>query len=292
MGRSRSGHVILYLAVAIPVVVGFATFAVDYGRVQLAKSQLRMAADSAARAAATSLPNGVAAAQASAVAMGAANKCDGVDVAIDSSNDIEFLWWNDLTHTYTVLSGAARSGANAIRVTARRTTARGNTINLTFGPVIGATHCDVSVTSTATYKLTPAAYGVIGLTKFDVDGDIDSYDSSAGSYSAGSAKSKARIASNADIKLKAGTVIHGDAWAGVGKSVNGGTVTGSIKSLTANLVAPSASAGAAASTNDNGNLSSAYFNGTDFTMSSGSYTIPAGTYYIHNINLTNNSLIN
>ena len=51
----RNGSVIIYVVVIMTAVLGITTFAVDYGRMQLCKTQLRQAADAAAMYAVTGL---------------------------------------------------------------------------------------------------------------------------------------------------------------------------------------------------------------------------------------------
>src|SRR5688500_18472135 len=56
--RRPGGMTIIYLLVMLTVLLALASFAVDYGRVQLAKTQLRIATDSAAKWGALGVKNG------------------------------------------------------------------------------------------------------------------------------------------------------------------------------------------------------------------------------------------
>src|SRR5687768_12864121 len=47
--KTRKGMSMLYVIIVMTVVFGFASLAMDYGKVQLAKTQLRTAVDSSAR---------------------------------------------------------------------------------------------------------------------------------------------------------------------------------------------------------------------------------------------------
>src|SRR5205814_1601632 len=94
------------------------------------------AADAAARAAVAGLPT-PGTAQNNAVAVGGANLVDGSSMTIDSTNDVEFGTWNASNKTFSVLTGVGRSAANAIRVTAHRSAARGTAVPLIFGKVVG-----------------------------------------------------------------------------------------------------------------------------------------------------------
>jgi Flp pilus assembly protein TadG len=290
--RTRRGTTIIYLGIVIPAVIALASFAVDYARVQIAKSQLRLTVDAAARAGAASIPSGVTSAQNSVVAVAASNNCDGAPVSIDSNLDIDFGTWSENARTFTVLSGVSRANANALRVFGRRTAARSNPIPLTFGPIVGAQNCNVTVSCIAMYSQTPATYGVIALSKFDIKGNVDSYDSGNGQWTAVSATSNGSVACNTDIKMGGTSVIHGDAHYGTGYMVNGGSVTGSASALSTPVTAPAATAGNAATSNDDANLPGGYFNGTDFVMNGGSCTLPAGTYYIGKFTLNSGAVVN
>src|SRR5690349_7829892 len=116
---SRRGMVIVFAVLMLLALVGFCSLAVDYGRVQTAKTELQRTADAAARAAVANVSGGISNAQSAATNVAAANTANGAAVAL-ASTDIEFGTWNPTSRTFTVLSGAARSGANAIRITARQ----------------------------------------------------------------------------------------------------------------------------------------------------------------------------
>src|SRR5688500_14686800 len=90
--------------VFIAVGLAIASVAVDYGRVQMGKTQLRMAADAAARAGITQIGSTITNVQDLAAQIALANKCDGTPIVLDKANDIEFLDWDTTTRTYTVLS--------------------------------------------------------------------------------------------------------------------------------------------------------------------------------------------
>ena len=248
MGRSRSGHAILYLAVAVPVVLGFCAFAVDFGRVQLAKSQLQSGATAAARAGVANISGGVSAAQSAAGAMAGNNLCDGNAIMLDVNTDIDFLAWNDSNGTFTVLKGGSRSGANAMRVTARRTAARGNLIHLALARAIGLN--DFDVTATAIAKISPVfPFAGLDSITFSGQGNTDSFDSSLGAYSASAARKNGTVASNGDIALGGNSVVKGDAHPGIGGTLNisgASSVSGSKTPLISKLAfgAPQVPAGA------------------------------------------------
>src|SRR5262245_6123647 len=89
----RRGVVIYYMAGAMVALCGFCSLAVDLGRVQLVKTELRRSADAAARAAAGVLPD-YTTGTSLAIQYAQANKADNQPVDLDSAADIEFGTWN------------------------------------------------------------------------------------------------------------------------------------------------------------------------------------------------------
>lgn len=151
--RRRRAVAIIYIVVAMAVMLGFCSLAVDLGRVQVAKTELRRAADAAARAACANLSNGSSQTKNAAVVMAALNNCDGTPIQIDKNLDITFLQWNG-PNNYTVVGTAAQ--ANAVRVHCHRTAADGNPIPLMFASILGPKSCDVNATATAALNATSA----------------------------------------------------------------------------------------------------------------------------------------
>src|SRR6187397_447336 len=100
----RRGLALGYAIVAMTAVIALISLAIDYGRVQIAKTQLRIAADSAARAAAGTFDKGTTTALNTATAIAAANKADGVTVTL-APEDVEFGTWDSVTRVFTPLTG-------------------------------------------------------------------------------------------------------------------------------------------------------------------------------------------
>ena len=116
----RQGIAAAYSILMLVALCGLVSMGVDLGRVQLAKTELRSAADAAARAGVAGLATSVAQAKSDAVDTAAANTCDGSSLVIDPTLDIDFGNWDSNTRTFTLLSGAAQNNANSVRVTAHR----------------------------------------------------------------------------------------------------------------------------------------------------------------------------
>ena len=147
----RRGAVLLYSVVMMVTLMAISSLAVDWGRVQMVKTQLRTAVDAAARAGASGLEIGVAEALSRARATARANKADGASVDLDANLDVELGLWNATTRKFTKLTGAAQAGANAIHVIARRTEERGNAVRMTFAHFVGHASHNVQADAIAAY---------------------------------------------------------------------------------------------------------------------------------------------
>jgi hypothetical protein len=148
MQRSRArGVAALYVIVIMIALCALCSLGVDFGHVQLVKTELRRTADSAARAAASQMRVGKSAAIAKAVEYAGYNKADGSKVVLDPSKDIEFGTWNPAKEKFTKTNSNDISSCNAVHVIARRITARGNSVPLMFARVLGQDACDVEAES-------------------------------------------------------------------------------------------------------------------------------------------------
>jgi hypothetical protein len=138
---------IIYVVVSLTALLGFCSLAVDLGRVVVAKSQLRAAADAAARAAVAALPQGSSAAISAAQTIALKNQADGYAVTLAAS-DVIVGTWNSTTRTFS--SGGSANNTTtyqAVQVTTRRTKATNTAIPLLFAKILGAPSCDVTATS-------------------------------------------------------------------------------------------------------------------------------------------------
>jgi Flp pilus assembly protein TadG len=149
--QARKGVTVVYGIVIMVVMIMFVSLAVDMGRVQLAKTELRRAADASARYGAMGLKNilsGTSAATSNAIAAAADNTVDGSGVVV-SASDVKLLIWSSATHTGTVTTDPTL--ANAVQVTCRRTAASGNAIPMTFARVLGFNSYDSTASSVALF---------------------------------------------------------------------------------------------------------------------------------------------
>ncbi|MGD0390364.1 MAG: TadG family pilus assembly protein [Tepidisphaeraceae bacterium] len=148
-GSRRRGIAVIYVMLALIVMLGFCSLAVDLGRVQTAKTELRRAVDAAARSGAAFLPQGTDAVQNAALAIASKNKVDNLFLTLNTA-DVQVGVWNKSTQTFSK-SGSADNVTtfNAVQVIGRRTKANGNPIPLVFGSILGAATCDVNATAVA-----------------------------------------------------------------------------------------------------------------------------------------------
>ena len=281
--RARRGSALVYLTVAMVALVAFASLAVDLGRVQLVRGELQLAADAAARHGAAGLGSGTSAAQANAVNAANDNKADGTPVVLDPNTDIEFGTFNDSTKTFMALTGLAQSGADAIRVTARRTAATGNAVPLFFARVIGRTVCDVRASSVARYQPDLTYRGIVGLNGITMKNNtfVGSYNSAtttsptpATATSAGSLYSNGSITADNGSNLKGSVVLGPSA-----PNASGITVSGTTTYAGSALVAPPAAAWNPAA--NPGGIPQNY-------TANGNVTLPGGTYWFTSLTVNGN----
>jgi Flp pilus assembly protein TadG len=218
--RWGRGSAIVYTAAALVVLIGFASLAVDVGRVHLSRGELQAAADAAARAACAELPNGTTAARNAAVSMAAANKWDGKAITLYPDKELTFGIWDQSKRTFTPATGTTTP--NAVRVDLVRGAP------LMFAQAIGVRSFQVGAHSTATVIAENHAYSIIGLDSITMSGNAftDSYRSSSGAWSINSRSDFGAIASNGHIKLSDFVEVHGDSRCGIGKAT---TLSGSAK---------------------------------------------------------------
>src|SRR5205809_2214134 len=105
--NNKRGMSVVYMVFGIIMFGAFASLSIDMGRVQLAKTQERNAADSAARAAASSFGY-ISTAQSTAASYVSQYSVEGTALSLNVNQDVDFGTWNTATRTFTVLSGSNR----------------------------------------------------------------------------------------------------------------------------------------------------------------------------------------
>jgi Flp pilus assembly protein TadG len=226
--RGRHGIALIWAAIAMTVLIGFSSLAVDWGRVQLVKTELQRTADAAARHGATGIVTSGALSRYNAKAAASDNTADGATVGLDNA-DVTFGYWDNDAHSFS----ANASPWNACRVTVARTKAKGNPIKLYLAAAIGYSEIDVVATSTA-YSTTTSGYGMIVVNGTYMNGncEVDSFTSSVGSY-ASTVENGAKMASSfTPLDMVGIAQIRGDV-AYTGPSAPSGNITGARKKIDA-----------------------------------------------------------
>lgn len=152
MGEPRApvdderGAVLVFTALVIVVLLGMTALVVDMGRLFVVRAELQNAADSAAVAAASELPDP---ATAQVIALDyAALQHDGPGV-IATPTDVEVGNWDYVNETFT----ANATPLNAVQVVTRRTAAYGNDVENFFGAALGIARSNVSAIAVASKRL-------------------------------------------------------------------------------------------------------------------------------------------
>jgi Flp pilus assembly protein TadG len=126
--------------------LAFCSFAVDLGRVQTAKTELRRAADAAARAGVANLAQGTSAVDNAAIDMAAKNRCDGSYVALTAANVAIGVWDSTKASSAAFSTSGTANNVNTYAAVQIKTSQK---IPLLFGEILGAPTCTVNAVSTA-----------------------------------------------------------------------------------------------------------------------------------------------
>jgi len=148
-GGAHTGSALPYIVVAMIALVGVASIGVDWGHVEMVKTDMQRCADATARGyVELYLQSG----QNTAIASGA-QLYSAADNPVDSNSGIApkvtVTWgaWNTSTKTFSANWGGP--GTPAVKVTVARNAANGNSIPLTWAAVLGHGFCDVQVSAVA-----------------------------------------------------------------------------------------------------------------------------------------------
>ncbi len=218
--KHRRGAIAVLAAICIVVVLAFLAFSVDWGYITVTESELQNAADAGALSGARALTKGREQAISAAQLWAGKNVAAGQSVATVASGDVEIGLWDDDTASFTVLPANSAESPNAVRVTCRRTAARGNALNLFLAPVIGTRSANLTASATAAINRDRCGI-IVGLDSVDIrNGRIDSYNSELGTYSQQSPRQHGDVCGDGPITLSPQGAINGDALPGKGYSVD------------------------------------------------------------------------
>ena len=226
----RAGMAMIYLLVMLTLIFALASFAVDYGRVQLSKTQLQMSTDAAAKWGALGLASGKNTVVARINSAAADNKVNGVAPTFNNSSVI-LGKWNSATRVFT----ANATPFNAVKVSGT------STIPLMLGNLVHKPSVTVHVSAVAR---TESLNGVIGLNGVDFKNNafVGSYNSSVNtSPTQATAGSNAKISSNGAIVGDHNGTLKGDLVIGPSGSVSASswTITGTTTSQSTGIASPS-----------------------------------------------------
>jgi hypothetical protein len=211
------------------------------------------------------------------------------------SSDVELGHWNDNTRTFT--NGG--TPVNAVRVTTRRDSNRGNTVGTFFGQLLGVT--EVNITARATAMKLPDLLGAIAASgSISITGNvtIDSYDSTQGSYDPATAGD---IVAGGDVSIGGNAEINGDVR-GETVSTSGNAETGDTSVSRRKVDYPSVDISDVEENNDNDSLPLIEQGGQEysplnsegnFRLTAGvAYEIPPGVYLFNDLTLDGQSSLN
>lgn len=162
--RNKRGVSLLWMAVTASVLAGTGAFAVDLGRLWLARNELQNVADAAALAGASALGSTHNEVRARARDLACENNAGGETVQLNAA-EIEPGNWDAETKTFTPLDMLSGSGGNAVRVTASRNCESNSPVGLCFGQLLGADDVELSACAIAVGEPGETGSGSDGLTQ-------------------------------------------------------------------------------------------------------------------------------
>lgn len=253
----RRATVLVLIVVLLPVLIGMAALTVDVGYMQAVVAEAQNAADAAAFAAASVFadPSWLLATegQSELVTSRALEYVDRnifLKPASSVGTIVELGRWDQESASFVALTGDDASSADAVRVAVTRFD-----MPYFFAAIFGKHRFDA--TREAVALVTPSCNGIWGLNSVTVPGTVttDSYDASAGPYSAGSAGTNGDVCSNGDITVAGSADIYGDVLGNtvtlLGASL---TISGIVDEVVTILDTPTLDFGDVATNNDNATI--------------------------------------
>jgi Flp pilus assembly protein TadG len=250
-------------------IIGMLAFAVDLGRITVAKSELQTAADAAARYAAQLIEDSEVNVTTAAQAAAAENRADGRVVSLSSVTRGRY---DSTQRTFTPNA----TPFNAVRVVAQRSGSDG--VPLIFARLFGISHQSITargfaVAGSASATLPSVAGpvgGFVGVDWFNINGPLNvrAWDSASNTHPNAST-AWARGQTRGPANLNSGVILQGELQTSGSVSMNSATITRGITTLPSgalNFITPTVpSSGVTNLGNYNG-------------PSGASQTFPAGKY--------------
>ncbi|HSH95171.1 MAG TPA: pilus assembly protein TadG-related protein, partial [Roseimicrobium sp.] len=272
---ARRGSTLAFSMIMLTALVAIASLALDYGKVELVRTELQRCADASARAGATYLAEGtsyieVDGARSAAISLSDNNTVSGRAIGL-LAGDVEIGNWDvELSPRFSI----SRSPLNAVRVRAQCLQSRGNAVPLSAASILGIESWDVGATATATVDPATSPNAMVGLDRVRF--------SSLGVL----ARINGDVVSNGDIEIgkPLGILVrvNGDARSYAGTVSKGvlAQITGSTAPLSKKLYYPPV---VLPTTNNNANISNYLDSGGDFNAVLAA-NIPSGTYVVRDLN--------
>lgn len=246
--HQRRGVTAALVAIMLPVLLGVAALTVDIGSVYVVRAQMQDIADAGALAGASALRDQDHDSLYSRADDVIARNKEAFGFS-SLSRTIVVGRWDPTTLTFTPTSAEEIISANAVRVQAVRPDSP-----LFFAGVMNKHY--TSIDREAIAMVRPSCAGLWGLDDVTVPGSvsIDSYDSTDGAYSAGSAEADGDVCSNGPITVQGSATINGDVLSASGDvTIVGGsaTITGIHEQQIEPILAPVIDFGDALANNNN-----------------------------------------
>jgi hypothetical protein len=220
---------VVYGIVAMCIGLALAILAVEYGRVQLVKTELQTLADAACRAAAKGYHDGgMSGARSRARILAAVSKADSAQITL-ADGDFIFGHWNETTGQFETPGGS--KPIDSVKVTARRT------VTLTFSSFFGKSSVNVTAHATGRAPNSNTFAGFVALDGMDFKNTayVASYDSnSVLNPTTANANGKSSLTSNGVVSFKNNAAVNGDIVlgpAGREEHFNNLIITGEKKKL-------------------------------------------------------------
>lgn len=141
---SRRGVIVVLAAILVVFMLGMIAFALDIGVLNMSRTQLQAAADSAAMAAVTSANQSQAQMLTTAQQFAGYNSVCGSKVNLLSA-DVQWGMWDTTTRVFT----PSVSSGNAVKVTTRANSGTSGQVPLFFGAVLGLSGMDAQASAIA-----------------------------------------------------------------------------------------------------------------------------------------------
>lgn len=289
----NNGTILLYSTAAILAVLAVLSLAVDYGRVQMTKTELQRCADAAARAGASGLEIGPSEAILRATSYASLNPVNGKMVIL-SPEDIVLGHYNPQDHSFTPAAPSQYAEANAVQVNIRLTGEHG--VPLMLASILGKKVFEVTASSTSCISGgDDPPYIGLNLTRMYNNTRFDGYSSSLGVYGPNNIRTDQTIYGARNLLLDGNAHVIGKAKYGptgtLTKSASA-IVTGGITRNSEQITRPPVALGNVKHVNDNVNLASRLSSKGKLKIpNNDTITFPGGTYYLTELEIGQNASV-